>query len=138
VWSALPFTPRANVHAVNLGAAVSYLSGTKKVNLGIYADNDGVPGALLPGGQASTTDIPNFRACCDLTQVTLPGAGVALTKGTRYWLVASPDDVSAPDFNGLWSPSNLAVDAFEEPENFEPWTNASGFWLAARIEGTSP
>ncbi len=138
VSSALPFTPRANVHAITLGAAVGYVSGTKKVNLGIYADNAGVPGAVLPGGQASTTDIPTFGVCCALARVTLPGAGVALTKGTQYWLVASPDDIGAPDFNGVWSPSFLALDAYDEPEDFIPWTDASGDWLAARIEGTAP
>lgn len=27
---------------------------------------------------------------------------------------------------------------YDEPEDFIPWTDASGVWLAARIEGTNP
>jgi hypothetical protein len=137
-WVALPFTPRANVHAKTLAAAVAYESGIREVNLGIYGDNGGTVGMSLPGGQANTVDIPDFGGCCDLTQVTLPGEGVALTKGTQYWLVASPDNVGASDFEGLWQSSNLAISAYEQPESFINWTSFSGGWLAARIQGTSP
>lgn len=137
IWFALPFIPRADVHARTIGAAVSWQGGEKLVRLGLYSDNDGVPGTPLPGGEASTSDIPTFGQCCELTKVTFPDPGIALEKGVRTWLVVSPDP-NAPDFDGNWSPSNLAVSAYEEPEMFISWTSFSAVWLAARIEGTSP
>ena len=138
VWEALPFTPQANVHAKTLAAAIGYVSGTRLVNLGIYSDNGGTVGTLLPGGQSSTTAIPDVGQCCGLTKVRLPGVGVALTAGTQYWLVASPDNINAPDFNGTWQTSGMALSAYQQPENFINWTSFSGNWLAAEIRGTNP
>jgi hypothetical protein len=138
VWEALPFTPTANVRARTLAAAVGYVSGTRLVRLGINSDNGGTVGTPLPGGEGSTRQIPDLGECCELTKVKLPGAGVALTAGTRYWLVASPDNINAPSFAGRWQSSSLAVRAYQQPENFVNWTSLSGIWLAAEIRGTSP
>lgn len=84
IWEALPFTPKTDVHVTVLSAAIGYYSGTKKVNLGIYSDSSGTVGAPLPGDQGSTSDIPDTGDCCQLTTVTLPGAGVSLTGGVQY------------------------------------------------------
>gem|GEM_PF-1684502 len=138
LWQALPFTPRKDVHAKTLAAAVGHTSGTKKISLGIYSDSAGTVGTPLPGGQGSTTDIPESGVCCELTRVRLPGAGVALQAGVQFWLVASPDNENAPDFFGQWQDSILAVRAYKQPEFFIGWTNVSGGWLAAEIRGTSP
>lgn len=135
---ALPFTVRTSSHAQSLAAAIGYLSGKKKVNLGIYSDSNGIVGVPLPGGQASTGAIPDEGECCDLTRVKLPGAGVALAAGTKYWLVATADNDTAPTFDGRWHFSTLAVGAYQEPEIFVNWTDFSGNWLAAEITGTSP
>lgn len=138
VWEAIPFIPRMDVHATVLAAAIGYVSGTKLVNLGIYSDDDGTVGALLPGAQASTTDIPGSDECCELARARLPGEGVALTAGTRYWLVASPDNKKAPDFYGQWQVSSAALGAYQQPEQFNYWTSESGLLLAAEIRGTLP
>jgi hypothetical protein len=138
VQQALPFTPGRDVHAKTLAAAIGWTSGTKKINLGIYSDSAGTVGTLLPGGQSSTTDIPTTGICCELAKVRLPGAGVALAAGVQYWLVASPDEEQAPDFEGEWQHSNLAVRAYKQPEFFIGWTDVSGEWLAAEIRGTNP
>jgi hypothetical protein len=138
VQRALPFTPSRDVHAKTLAAAIGWTSGTKKINLGIYSDSAGTVGTLLPGGQSSTTDIPTTGICCELAKVKLPGAGVALAAGVQYWLVASPDEEQAPDFEGEWQHSNLAVRAYKQPEFFIGRTDVSGEWLAAEIRGTNP
>ncbi len=138
VWQAVPFTPRADMHAQTLSAAIAWQSGTRLVNLGVYSDSSGAPGTLLPGGQGSTSDIPDLGTCCELTTVTLPAEGVALSKGTQYWLVATPDNIHAPTFKGAWQDSILAFSAYQEPENFINWTSYSGSWFAAEIRGTSP
>ncbi len=135
---ALSFTLRENAHAKTLAAAIGYIYGTKKVNLGLYSDNGGNVGTLLPGGQGSTTNIPDAGSCCDLTKVTLPGAGVALTKGTLYWLVATPDEAHAADFLGIWQETFLSAAAYSEPENWIAWTSFPVDLLAAEIRGTNP
>ncbi len=137
-WAALPFTPIANVHARTLAAAIAWVSGTKLVKLGIYSDDDGTVGTPFPGGQGSTIDIPVAGECCELVKVRLPAPGLALEAGQRYWLVASTDDRDAPDFQGIWQQSSLAVGAYQEPENFQNWSNFNGLWLAAEIRGTNP
>ena len=137
LWQALPFTPRSDMHARTLAAAIGYTSGTKLVNLGIYSDNAGTVGDPLPGGEGSTTDIPDSGVCCGLTRVRLPQP-VALSANVQYWLVASPDNRNAPDFKGLWQHSDLALRAYNEPELFSGWTSLTGWWLAAEIRGTNP
>jgi hypothetical protein len=137
-WQALPFVPRIDVHAKTLAAAIAWVSGTKLVNLGIYADNAGKVGTPLPGGQGSTSNIPDLGECCGLTKVKLPGPGVQLLAGTQYWLVASPDDTLAPTFQGAWQGSSLAFNAYQQPEEFVNWTDFEADWLATEIRGTSP
>jgi hypothetical protein len=138
VWVAIPFTPKVDAHARTLAAAIAHISGTKKVVLGVYSDDSGVPGTLLPGAQSSTTAIPESGDCCELVTVRLPGMGVALAGGTQYWLVGSTNDRAAPDFYGIWQPSTAAVAAYQELESGIPWTPISGDWFAAEVRGTKP
>lgn len=133
-WIALPFTPRQNSHAKQLMAAVGWISGTKKVFLGVYTDAGGVVGTLL--GQASTAAIPTSGVCCLLTQVALPGAGVALTANTPYWLVATTDDTAAPDFTGVWQSSNNANTGGNV--GLTGWFTFSNLWPAGAVKGTVP
>jgi hypothetical protein len=135
-WQAVRFTPKVDVQARVLAAAIGYVSGTRLVNLGIYTNNDITHsvGDPLPGGQGSITQIPDFGECCQLAKVTLDGQGVTLTAGTLYWLVASPDNVNAPTFEGRWHLSNFALSAGMAPPL--PWQNLVGQWPAAEIRGT--
>lgn len=135
-WIGLPFVPQRDSHAKRLAAAIQHFSGGMKINLGIYSDNNGTVGTLLPNGQASTTVIPTYPSCCDLTEVVLPDEGVALSAQTRYWLVASTDDVTTPDFYGFWMNSNFYSN-YQQPEFFF-WTYIPSNWLAAEIKGTMP
>ena len=136
-WIALPFTPKVASHAKTLQAAVGYLSGTKKMRLGLYNDSLGTVGTLL--ADKVTTVIPDFGVCCAVVQVSLGTPGVALTAGTQYWLVASPD-ATAPDFAGAWQFSNTAKTAFQQPTAPVPipWTTFSDGWPAGAVKGTAP
>lgn len=135
-WRALPFTPRANVQAKTFSAAIGHTSGTNQINLGVYSDAGGVPGSPLPGAQGTITDLPESGDCCDFAILRLPGQGIALTGGTKYWLVASPNNVTAPDFFGLWQFSSNNIWSRLLPKS-ESWTDFSGFWMAAKITGQS-
>lgn len=135
-WYAIQFVPKVDVQARTLRAAIGYSSGTKLVNLGIYTHNAvlNTVGDPLPGGQGSTTDIPDLGTCCGLAKVTLAGEGVTLTGGTKYWLVASPDNVNGATFAGGWHLSNRARYASLAPPF--PWRNFPANWGAAEIRGT--
>jgi hypothetical protein len=136
-WWALPFTPQTDVDAKTFSAALSHSSGTNRVNLGVWSDSDGLPGVPLSGGQQSLIDIPESGDCCDFAILRLPGNGIALTGGVQYWLVASPDNVNAPDFKGLWniSTNNICAELF--PKQSGLWTDFTGDWMAAQIRGQS-
>jgi hypothetical protein len=136
-WRALPFTPRTNVRVKTIRAAVGHTFGTNRINLGIFSDSGGVPGTPLPGGQGSLTDLPGSGDCCDFATLRLPGSGIGLVGGVQYWLVASPDNVNAPDFLGKWldSTSNICAELF--PRQSQLWTDFSGYWVAAQIAGDS-
>jgi hypothetical protein len=51
-WQAIRFVPSQDVQAKVLKAAIGWQSGTRSINLGIFADNgNGTVGEPLPGGQ---------------------------------------------------------------------------------------
>jgi hypothetical protein len=131
-WISIPFTNKVADHATQIQAAIGYISGTKKVNLGLYTDNAGVVGTML--AQVSTTRIPVFGVCCQVVQVNIPAT--ALTANTQYWVVASVDDVAAPDFEGAWQPSNTANFGADEAQG--GWFAASNLWPGVAVKGTNP
>jgi hypothetical protein len=134
---ALPFMAQASGYAKTLTPAICRSEGPDKgIILSLYTDHYGLPGEQLPNASGSTSNFPDAGQCCQLATVKLPGKGVAVTKGVKYWLVAGPDDVNAPDFEGLWQPSTNNEVSELKPEE-ENWFNYSGFWAAAKITGTN-
>jgi hypothetical protein len=98
---ALPFIPKSNSHAVQIRVPVHYVgSGANQVDLSLYADVDGLPGTPL-AGPVTVTNLALWGTCCTLTVATFPP--VALTAGTRYWVVANtPLTGAGSDFFGTW------------------------------------
>ena len=131
-WIAIPFTNKVADHATQIQAAIGYTSGTKKVILGLYTDNAGAVGTLL--AQASTTRIPNTATCCQVAQVNI--TPTALSAATQYWIVASTDDVAAPDFEGIFQPSNSANIGGDVAQG--GWFTFNGLVPAAAVKGTNP
>jgi hypothetical protein len=136
-WQALPFTPKTDVRDTALRVAIGHTTGTNLINFGIYSDSGGLPGSPLPGGQGSLADLPSSDDCCEFAILRLTGGGIALTGGTQYWAVASPDNVNAPDFMGQWLLSTNNICAKLLPEQSSLWTDFSGDWMAAQIAGSS-
>lgn len=60
-WQAIRFSPKVDVQAQVLLAALTYISGTELVTLGLFSNNDltGSVGDPLPGGQGSASQIPD-------------------------------------------------------------------------------
>lgn len=84
-WVAEPFTPAANytVHEIEVSAGRQG-SGTAGFEIGLYNDNNGVPGTVIKSGHVSNP--PIYGQCCDLASVFDP-VGVPVTAGTQYWVV---------------------------------------------------
>jgi hypothetical protein len=99
----LPFTPTADAHVYLVGAAVQYAgSGANQVNLSLYSDANGIPGTLL-ARPVTVTNLPTFGTCCTLAEAAFT-AGVAVTAGTQYWVVANtPTSGTGSDFEGVWA-----------------------------------
>jgi len=131
-WVALPFIPAANSHVTVLVLAIGWISGTKKVNIGLYTDNGGQVGTLLASG--SSSHIPTFGVCCGLTGVRIPST--AVTAGTQYWIGVTTDDTNAPDFTGVAESSNEANTSYN-PANTS-WISFSNNWPAGEALGSTP
>ncbi|HEY3975562.1 MAG TPA: hypothetical protein VGM18_21365 [Candidatus Sulfotelmatobacter sp.] len=128
----VPFTPRSASHVTELTVAVGWISGTKLVNVGLYSDSGGTVGTLLAGAESSA--IPAFGTCCGLVSVTIPSTAVAF--GTQYWIVASSDDVNAPDFTGVYQAANNGIIAGDVAQ--AGWFSFTTNTPAAAAKGTVP
>lgn len=131
-WIAIPFTPAANSTVTEISAAVGWISGPKAIILGIYADNAGVPGALITSGESNK--VPVFGTCCTTVNVTV--TATALTAGTQYWVGAQSDDTNAPGFTGAFNSANNSNIAYNPAQ--EGWFVFSGEVPAALVRGTIP
>jgi len=85
-WQAVPFTPSANMKVNEVDASVEWDEGTKEVVLSLNADSSG-----LPGNPIHTWNITNLGTnggCCQLATGKSKN-GIAVKKGTQYWVVVS-------------------------------------------------
>jgi hypothetical protein len=132
-WIGLPFTAKVSAHVTVLQLAIGWISGTKGIDVGLYADDGtGNVGAVLASGHS--TKIPAFGTCCQLVSVTLPAT--AITAGSQYWVVATSDDTHAPDFTGVFQASNSGTVAYNPA--IAGWTAFSTNTPAAAVKGTVP
>jgi hypothetical protein len=131
-WIAAPFTPKVNAHVSQLRVAAGWISGTKRIIVGLYSDNLGTVGTAL--ATAPTTHMGTFGACCQLASVNI--ASTAVTKGTQYWIVVTSDDTLAPDFAGVFESSNDVNTAGDVA--LGGWFTFSNNWPAAAAAGTIP
>jgi hypothetical protein len=86
-WVAVAFTPTSNATVKKLEVSAGRQGGgTAGYELGLYSDDNGVPGTLIKGGHVS--NLPNYGDCCAVATLNDP-AGVPVTAGTQYWVVVS-------------------------------------------------
>jgi hypothetical protein len=83
-WQAVPFTPAANMTVKEVEAAVVWAEGTNAVVLSLNSDSHGLPGKALHTWNAK--NLPTIGSCCQLA-TGKSSTGIAVTKGTQYWLV---------------------------------------------------
>jgi hypothetical protein len=134
---ALPFIPRADSHVSRVRVPLQYTSGANQVNLSIYADSNGLPGALL-AGPVTITNLPEFGTCCALADASFAPVGVI--GGTRYWIVAdTPVTGLGSDFEGVWDTVSTRVILVGSNFDGTGWqkTNADSL-LAGAVLGSIP
>jgi len=85
-WQAVPFTPAANMTVREVEASVLWDEGVNAVVLSLNRDSNGLPGTAI-----HTWNVKNLAligSCCQLA-TGKSKAGIAVKKGTQYWLVVS-------------------------------------------------
>jgi hypothetical protein len=96
-WQAIPFTPSANVKAMEVDASVVWAEGTNEVVLGLYDDAKGLPGKAIHTWHVK--NLARFGSCCQLA-TGKSASGINLTKGKQYWVVAKTDSTNSNVFDG--------------------------------------
>jgi hypothetical protein len=85
-WQAVPFTPAANMTVKEVEASVVWAEGTNAVVLSLNSDSSGLPGKTIHTWHVKNLAI--IGSCCQLA-TGKSKTGIAVKKGTQYWLVVS-------------------------------------------------
>jgi hypothetical protein len=97
-WEAVPFTPSANMTINEVEADVEWNEGegTDAIVLSVYNDSNGLPGKALQSWYVQSLGYNG--SCCTLA-VGKSKKGIAVTKGTQYWVVASTNSKDTTAFS---------------------------------------
>ena len=122
IWVGVPFTPATNVTVIEIQAALAWdgLTTPNHATLSIAEDASGLPGAMIKTLHVS--GMPLFGQCCHLA-VAKDNAGISLTAGTQYWLVAGTGSKDL-HFEGGWNFNTTDMRSFGYAQNF------GGTWFA--------
>jgi hypothetical protein len=129
-WVAVPFIPKANATVTRLEASAGRQGGgTAGFELGLYSDDNGVPGTVIKS--AHITNLPAYGQCCAVAEANDP-AGIPVTAGTQYWVVVSTTaqdtDIYAWAFNSTNMLPQLAASWCEGSSTY--CGSNSGKWVA--------
>jgi hypothetical protein len=130
-----PYTPTTNATIQGIQIALGYdLSGTNAAAVAVFTDNGGLPGKPLKVWNVK--NLPTFGTCCALVTVK-DAAGIKLTAGTQYWIVAGTDAGSTTSYNVwayTWNESQGPI-AFVGTATNNVWTAYTGDVNAYAIYG---
>lgn len=137
-YLAMPFTPSVNstLNAVRIALGYSGI-GTDNGEIGIFTDSNGVPGEPLK--LWGIDNLPQFGQCCRLVTLT-DKAGVPLTAGTQYWVVAGTGPGSTRaiyEWNLIWNDSTGNL-AFLNGFTHDQWLPFVDNLAAFAVYGTTP
>ena len=79
IEQAVPFTAGQTETVKSISVALRYVSGTNSATVNLYADDNGLPGAVLASGTAA-----NIGEFTKVTKVSIPRTRIAY--GTPYWI----------------------------------------------------
>jgi hypothetical protein len=83
---AAAFTPSANAEVTKIAVAITHNFGTRRALLSLNSDASGQPGTAIYTWLL--THVPSGQNCCKLLVFVAAPAGLTVTQGTPYWLVA--------------------------------------------------
>jgi hypothetical protein len=109
-WIATPFTVTKSgytIVATEIEAAIgAYATGSGGTfTLAIYNNDASTNAPMTSLGSGTATATASYSTCCSLAHATLRQS-VTLTSGTQYWIVATSDDSTNPDFTAVWDDNN--------------------------------
>jgi hypothetical protein len=106
-WVAVAFTPAANATVTKLEVSAGRQGGgTAGFELGLYSDNNGVPGTLIKGVHVS--NLPSYGECCAVAEANDP-AGIPVTAGTQYWVVVSTTAEDTDIYAWAYNSTNMTA-----------------------------
>jgi len=85
-----------NLTLTQIDIADSFVTGNNSMTLNLYADNAGVPGAVLESW--TVNNLPDLGTCCAVATV-FDSAGVVLLNGATYFIAPASDDVTWEAWN---------------------------------------
>jgi hypothetical protein len=131
-WVAMPFTPSSNALATQISIAVEHNTGSpNSFVLSLNVDNNRFPGTALHTWIVHNA--PKYGTCCAI-DVAKDSLGIALTKGTQYWIVASLN-TSESASRMEWDISTKAIEEFFAFNNGHGWTGFTAFASAFAVYG---
>jgi hypothetical protein len=122
-WVAVAFTPTANATITRLEVSAGRQGGgTAGYELGLYSDDNGLPGALIKGGHVS--NIPPYGECCQFASLNDP-AGVPVTAGTQYWVAVTTTPEDTDIYAWAYNSTNMT------PQLAASWCEGSSTYCGA-------
>jgi hypothetical protein len=97
-WVGIPFTPKSNAIVTEIDIALVYIDGP--VDGGVLSLNEtsnGLPGKALHAWNLN--NLPIYPTCCTL-DVGKDSKGLAVKKGTQYWVVARTNASETDTYDG--------------------------------------
>ena len=86
-WMGIAFTPASDASVTKIQVSAGHQgSGTTGFEVGLWDDDNGVPGKPLKS--IHVKQLPNYGECCKVATAMIPN-GVSVKGGTRYWVVVS-------------------------------------------------
>jgi len=85
-----------NLFLTQIDLADSFVAGNNSMTLDLYADNGGVPGAVLESW--TVNNLSSLGTCCAIVTV-FDSAGVVLQNGATYFLAPASDNVTWEAWN---------------------------------------
>jgi hypothetical protein len=130
IWQAEAFTPAADAVVTEIDTSLGrQSSGTAGIELGLYADANGVPGKKIKSFHVS--QLPTYGECCGISSA-VDNAGIAVTAGVQYWVVVSTTakdvDIYAWAFNSTDMTNHLGAERCTGSSTY--CGNNSGKWVA--------
>jgi hypothetical protein len=130
IWQAEAFTPAADAVVTEIDTSLGrQSSGNAGIELGLYADANGVPGKKIKSYHVS--QLPAYGQCCGVSTAT-DKSGISVKAGVQYWVVVSTTpkdvDVYAWAFNSSDMTNHLGAERCTGSSTY-CGTN-SGKWVA--------